>query len=243
VGTDPVLRDGNPIDIDPFVSALEDWLRRSVDSGRPKSELDTELSYVLHQSLRLTRAEAADRGMWVWLAAGPGRAYVDWRWADDAGAVTEDRWRGQINKQAFARLWWGAELLRDGPTYSSDVFRDQDIANSLINRLFMRSRPMAVSVWPLLDDKYGDDPVPKNRQRAWISGVNLYAGARSLDALAFLHRDRADAYSAWVRSAASVAQHPRVGGPDDGPVPEASKAAARRFLEHVWAETEPKPSE
>src|SRR3712207_5044930 len=103
-------RDG---DIDP-----RDGLMRRVgalaESGewRTAEESDTWLSPRLHSALRLTRAEAGDRGLWHWLALRY-RSYVEYRWTGDGG-VNRDRWFGPVHKQALARLWWGAELFRDG---------------------------------------------------------------------------------------------------------------------------------
>src|SRR4051794_9411369 len=53
-------------------------------------------------ALRLTRGEASNQPTWLWLALHYAR-YVRGGGGKDAPA---NRWKGSINKQAFARLWW-----------------------------------------------------------------------------------------------------------------------------------------
>lgn len=83
-----------------------------------KSAADQWLAPRLHFSLRLTRRAASDPGLWTWLAAGPLRSYLEWRWprTDES---TWWRYTGRdLLRNGLARLWWGAELVRTGPDYS-----------------------------------------------------------------------------------------------------------------------------
>src|ERR1700743_3445755 len=116
----PILRSGQPV---PAVDALDalmseaqnrqkrgDWMERATS--------DRWLAPRVHCCLRLFRSEAADRGVWQWIALRH-HWYVNWRWANEDDLVAEDRWWGQVHKQAFARLWWGAEIFRNGSDYRS----------------------------------------------------------------------------------------------------------------------------
>ena len=83
-----------------------------------KSELDAYLAPRLHLAFRLPRAFAARPGVWVWCALRPMRPYMERRWP-----LNEDStlWRftsRDVLRNGVARLWWAAELLRDGPDYS-----------------------------------------------------------------------------------------------------------------------------
>lgn len=100
---------------------------------------DRWLAPRLHAALRLTRSEAADRGLWAWLAIAQHPDYVRWRWRGRRGADGEDpagapvkRFVGSDRDNALARLWWGAELFRDAADYVpvERAFVMQDVPNT-----------------------------------------------------------------------------------------------------------------
>lgn len=100
---------------------------------------DRWLAPRLHAALRLTRFEAADRGLWAWLAVALFPEYIRWRWRGRRGAEGEEpagppakRFVGSERDNALARLWWGAELFRDGGDYGSveRAFVMQDVPNT-----------------------------------------------------------------------------------------------------------------
>ena len=64
------------------------------------------------------------------------------------GTVAEDRWIGPIHKQALARLWWGAEIFRDGADYApvERAFIRQDLINSYLHRPLVRCRSFALGM-------------------------------------------------------------------------------------------------
>jgi hypothetical protein len=99
---------------------------------------DRWLAPRLHASLRLTRAEAAHKGMWSWLAVDLFPEYVRWRWQGRFGSdgihsgTALKRFVGGDRDNALSRLWWGAELFRDGDDYAPAVqaFVKQDVPNT-----------------------------------------------------------------------------------------------------------------
>jgi hypothetical protein len=112
---------------------------------------DRWLAPRLHYCLRLTRTQASDRNLWAWLAVHYN-SYVRWRWSDDNRDVSDDRWDGRVNKQALMRLWWGAELFRDGPNLEpvERAFIRQDLPNSYLHRPLIRCRSLALAVVDIL---------------------------------------------------------------------------------------------
>ncbi|GIG29820.1 DUF6339 family protein [Cellulomonas marina] len=143
---EPVRRaDGSTIPMSPFDSLMSEWRRRFAEADAIE-ESDRWLAPRLHAALRLLRVEAADKGIWLWLALRYSD-YLAIRWGSK-GDVNESRWTGSVNKQAFARLWWGAELFRDGGDYRPVVgaFVRQDFVNSFLQRDVARVRPLALEL-------------------------------------------------------------------------------------------------
>lgn len=139
--------------IDVFDELMVEFVRRRVDGAwdDDRAASDRWLAPRLHYALRLTRNEASDRLMWAWVA-NRYLEVVQWRWADAQGEVALDRLVGPIHKQAFARLWWGAELFRDGADYRTveRAFVLQDIPNSYLHRPLVRCRSLALGLLEVL---------------------------------------------------------------------------------------------
>jgi len=204
------------------------------DAGRTTS--DAALAPLVHATLRLTRREAADPGLWAWVAACAAPGYVRWRWASrkagDGDPVQAARWHGPIHKQAIARLWWGMELFRNGSVYPTHLFEVQDVPNSILHRPFVRTRPIAVALESLVANRVmAEGKDGESQLRAWFRAINLYGGSRDLAALTLFHRDDVAAVRDWIREA------PIAGaavGPPDRPVSTEALAHARTFLGDVW---------
>lgn len=98
-----------------LVARLIDHVRSRYEKP-PQS--DGWLASRVHAVLRMPRRIAAHRGMWFGAATGAFRAYVDWRHPRDLPTDTWWRYNGDLLRNGVSRLWWGAEMLRDGPDYS-----------------------------------------------------------------------------------------------------------------------------
>jgi hypothetical protein len=134
-------------------------LRRDCPDWREnRSASDRWLAPRLHYAVRLTRAQAGDRSLWAWLAVRYS-SYVAWRWTGTDGAVKEDRWTGPVHKQAMMRLWWGAELFRNGNDYTSAqrAFLRQDFPNSYLHRPFVRCRSLSLALLEIVAPSAGGE--------------------------------------------------------------------------------------
>jgi hypothetical protein len=105
---------GREIDVEPVVNLIEEAVRRYPEKP---DESDAWLAPRVHHVLRLSRREAARRGAWAWLAVVAVPHYVHWRFPGKKGVTDVDRFLGREGKNAVGRLWWGAELLRNGGDY------------------------------------------------------------------------------------------------------------------------------
>ena len=114
---------------------------------------DAWLGPRLHAALRLSRREAGNRDLWRFMGLW-GADYVRWRFGPSPGehdldkAAKEERFVGPDSKQAFARLWWMAEVFRDGKTYTTAALAltNQDIVNNLFRMSICNHRPTALAV-------------------------------------------------------------------------------------------------
>lgn len=156
--SEPLTRAGGSrtIPLDGMISLMDEFNRRKNTWG-DRAASDRWLAPRLHHALRLTRAEAADPDLWAWLGIR-FLDYVEWRWSGK-NDTAENRFRGPVHKQAFARLWWGAELFRNGSDYRSveKAFIFQDLPNSYLHRPIVRCRSLALALVELIavDDASG----------------------------------------------------------------------------------------
>lgn len=112
---------------------------------------DAAMAIAVRSSLPLSAREAADRNIWWWVSVRRYPMLVQSRWRVERNGelrVTRERMLGQINRNAFARLWWGAEMvsgLDDPDAYTRLLFRNQDLFEAVIGRRLGR-HPEALGV-------------------------------------------------------------------------------------------------
>jgi hypothetical protein len=173
---------GGAIDLKPFTELLQALTEKSFEA--PPSS-DGWLAPRVHHALRMPRRIAGDSGVWLYLAHVVAPAYLQWRWGA-SGSVAKERYSGNIHKQAIARLWWGAELLRSGDDYSraERFFDNQDLPNSCLHRPFIRVRPVALALVDELIARTGGDRVTKSdRINDVARATNLWLGPLAVDSM------------------------------------------------------------
>ena len=139
-----LLRDPErAIELGPFDQVLD----RAIKGYPPfQSALDGGIAADLHRALRLTRREAAEPGFWRFLAIVPQPEFVRHRWENRSWATMRSRfWRPgtRLDSNAIGRLWWIAELTRQGEDYSltKRVFSRHSIIANLFTRDLCAHRP------------------------------------------------------------------------------------------------------
>lgn len=213
------------------LQAVMDRHEYSDPKSRPAS--DAWVAPRLHATLRITPREAALPGFFTGLAALEFDDYVRWRWADSEGNVAAERYFGSINKQVLARLWWGAELLRDGADYRRSMifFGNQDFPSSFLHRPFMRFRPLASSVVASLYVRCVSGTPSSDEINDVADAVNLIALPYVVGSL-YEERQDFGAYRAWAQSEVEdvLSQEPK--GPADGAGTEVT-AAVRELVQRI----------
>ncbi|MFJ1597703.1 DUF6339 family protein [Streptomyces sp. NPDC088261] len=224
--------------VEPVRDLIDDVMHVYKADARTKA--DAWLAPRLHATLRLTRREAADEGIWNHLAAAVAPDYVVWRHLPAAGSdgrppvVSASRFHGAHYTQAFSRLWWAAELFRNGPDYRPVVVAcgNQDVLNTVLRLDIIDHRPTAQALIRLVE--LG---VARTGREVNALAVVANAAASTLfyDLLAEDAARHDEAMDEWVRGADSappVTRRSLPEGPADGQVPEkALEALVERFGE------------
>lgn len=197
----------------------------------------------LHATLRLTRREAADRRLWNYLALGVAPDYVVWRHTTEPGKgeapkVTAKRFRGPADSQAFARLWWAAELYRNGSDYGPVVTAcgQQEMLNTALRLSVIDHRPTAQA----LVDLMVRGTVRTGREvNALVKAVNASAATIMYDVTApDVERD-GRSLAQWIENAEWAPAVPRRAlpeGPDEERAPEESVATLTEHFAELFAE-------
>jgi hypothetical protein len=119
--------------------ALDDALRPFRGRDLSASD-DAAMAIAVRRSLPLSARGAADRNLWWWVCVRRYPTLVQSRWRVERKEelrVTRERMLGTISRNAFARLWWGAEMvsgLDDPEAYTRLLFRNQDLFEAVIGR-------------------------------------------------------------------------------------------------------------
>jgi len=191
---------GRPASLVAFDGLMQEFGRRRDRGGwgTDQSSSDRWLAPRVHWALRLTRAQAAERATWLWLAIRYAD-YIEWRWGGD-GQVAENRWYGSVHKQAFARLWWGGELFRDGADYRpvERAFFRQDLTNSYLHRPFVRCRPLAQGLLDVAAPAGRESAVSADDINDLARTVNLATAGSPPEIETGYVLDDVDAYVKWL---------------------------------------------
>lgn len=228
---------GRTIDAEPLVRVVQTAMK----IFPPRDEKsDSWLAPRVHASLRLFRSEAADQGIWDYLSVLVLRDYVIWRMAGEDGLVNDvDRIIGSFRHQAVARLWWAAELSRNGADYrpTEEAFSSQDAVNYLTNVDAFHNRPAALAYIRFIGHTRGTTPI---KQTAIETGrtLNHVLTTIVLDSFAPDSGGDMNAAARWIAQAPDMTLMDSAlpQGPDEPPVLEEKIYAVEQLLERLMEE-------
>ncbi|MEV6353626.1 DUF6339 family protein [Streptomyces hydrogenans] len=227
----------------PVRELLDEAMRRF---AADRFAADGWLAPRLHATLRMTRAEAADRRLWNHLAMIVAPDYVVWRHkgadtAEGRGIAPAARFSGIHYTQTFSRLWWAAELFRDGWDYRpvATACRIQDVLNTTMRLDVIDHRPTAQAVIRVVAGLL-DSGVPRvgDRVNAFSAAVNAAGSTLMYDVLAEDTEPDADELHDWIEAGIGEAvdfdRLPE--GPHDGDVRGSAVDALLPLFEKLLAE-------
>ncbi|GLX18329.1 hypothetical protein Slala02_45660 [Streptomyces lavendulae subsp. lavendulae] len=229
---------------EPLRVLVDEAMRRFEDR---RTAADGWLAPRLHATLRMTRAEAAEGRLWNFIAMVVAPDYVVWRHrgADKdggPGAATAARFCGPHYTQTFSRLWWAAELFRDGPDYgpSEIACRLQDVLQNTMRLDVIDHRPTAQAILKVLEGRLALGASRLGDQvNALSAAVNAAGSTLVYDVLAPDRPADTDALQDWIDEAEDAAAAPwdrLPEGPQDGEVNRASVAALLPIFTQLLAE-------
>ncbi|MBJ7905151.1 DUF6339 family protein [Streptomyces sp. NPDC003656] len=240
---EPLPEDDARWSVEPIRSLVEDAMFAFRED---RTRADAWLAPRLHATLRLSRREAADKRLWNHLALAVAPDYVAWRHLAEPTAkkpeprIAAERFRGPGDRQCFSRLWWAAELFRNGPDYEpvEVACGNQDLIHTVLRLELIDHRPTAQALVRLLKN----GRVANGREVNGLSTAINAAGATLVyDVLAPDEPRDPTPLRDWIAGAASAGPVARRGlpeGPDEAPAPEESVAALTEYFAELF-ETAP----
>ncbi len=228
---------------------LRELLEQAMDRfASDRASADAWLAPRLHATLRLTRSEAGDKDLWAYLAMVVAPDYVLWRHlpAGDEGArrapvVQASRFVGSSSVQAFARLWWAAEMCRNGADYRpvETACGNQDFLNTALRLGVMDHRPTVLAVIRVMENlAAADAPRLGDQLNALCKAIGIAGSTLMYEVIGPDELPDDGELLAWIGEADSappVAWDRLPDGPDDGTAPATSVDTLTRLFEDINA--------
>ncbi|MER7197798.1 hypothetical protein CG723_15600 [Streptomyces sp. CB01635] len=240
---EPLAEDDARWAVEPVRGLVEDAMH---EFAADRARADAWLAPRLHATLRLTRREAADKRLWNHMAVAVAPEYVVWRHLPGATVkrrdrrVAAERFLGSPDRQCFSRLWWAAELFRNGSDYApvETACSNQDLIHSVLRKELIDHRPTAQALVRLLQS----GTVTTGREIDGLSVAINAAGATIVyDAFAPDGPRDPESLRRWIAEAESappVGRYTLPEGPDEDPAPEESVAGLTKYFAELF-ETAP----
>ena len=229
--TSPFARD---VDLEPLRNVIAHATSTTYGSV---ADSDAWLAPRVHATLRLTPREAADRRVWAYLGIVTAADYVRWRFGREA---PRERFIGRDDTQALSRLWWGAELTRNGPDYQPTVlaFGMQDVPNQWQRLDAFHNRALAVAAVEFLARFRDGRPATSDQVVALSRGLNHSLTTVVLDSVATGGSRSPAAWEEWLEETADettfLDELPQ--GPNEDPVPADQIEAMKELLSELAGE-------
>jgi hypothetical protein len=234
-------RGGSQIRVDGVLlkTLFAEGMNRDASNGESDHyALDRWLAPRLHSALRISRRIASDPSFWAWIAMKYGAEYVHARFAKD-GRV--NAWRFNDSKgllrNAISRLWWAAELVRNGPDYSAvdDVLRRVVTAQYALELEYSWYRPAAIAFTNVAE---GNPGLSLDEMRELSKRANAYLPLTPIEVLGSEDSPGTFDETWWTSTPTTkeLLEESLPEGPSDGFVSATSISALEEWLISVHQE-------
>jgi hypothetical protein len=217
-----LARHVEPTDEDFDPDLIRALFTAALELDKPKAELDSWLAPRFHYLFRISRRTASDRGVWAWLAATICRQYVMTRFAGE-GPITPMRYYGELLRNAVSRLWWGAEMVRNGPSYEyvPIVFSRVRTAEFALELRYSWYRPAAIAFTRVAEGVGRGKRLSDEEMKDLSKSVNAYLSLTALESIGLNEDENGLFDEDWRQHGPSLAEATgselsRLVGPQDG---------------------------
>ena len=226
-------------------ATLEHEVHARASTDAERNALDGWLAPRVHAAVRVSRRIASNEAFWRWLALEVAAPIVALRFGSREGVP---RWRlvGGPLRNGLSRLWWGAEMTRDGPDYGllPHVFARTRTAQFALELSYSQYRTAAVAFTRVAEGLDGGPRLSDAEMKALSTSVNARLSLRVLEAATSPSLD-GPRDGAWWRAAPDVGT--LVGpsgptGPDDGYADPGEVEALSRWFRDIASNDGPPPS-
>lgn len=172
----------------------------------PEEQMDSWLAPRLHCALRIARADASNEGMWSWLALHC-HSFVQARFGADGARVHPWRYNGVWSRNALSRLWWGAEMTRNGPDYGATplCFSRVRTAQFALELMYSWDRAAAIAFVRVAEGADGGPRLPDSSMKELSKRLKVYLTLRGLDGFGDGSEEETDESDpAWIQHIPSL---------------------------------------
>lgn len=179
--------DGATLDLAPLEALVRATLDHEVhgraSTDEERNALDGWLAPRVHAAIRVSRRVASSDAFWRWLALEHAAPLIDLRFGGPKGVP---RWRltGAALRNGLSRLWWGAELTRDGPDYGllPHVFARTRTAQFALELSYSQYRTAAIAFTRVAEGLDGGPRLSDPAMTALSRSANARLSLRVLEA-------------------------------------------------------------
>lgn len=152
-------------------------------SDTEKNALDAWLAPRLHASLRVSRRVASSPEFWRWVALELASPIVIARFRDGDG-VSKWRYTGKLFRNAISRLWWAAEMVRNGSDYSlvAHTFGRTRTAQFALELGYSHYPPAAMGFVRVAEGRDGGPKLDDSQMNNLSVAINALLSTRVLEA-------------------------------------------------------------
>lgn len=169
-------------------------------------DMDPWLAPRLHCALRIPRRLAVDGAIWTWLALNC-HEFIEARFRQPNRKIHPWRYYGGWSRNGLSRLWWGAEMTRNGPSYDDvkHCFARTRTAQFALELMYSWHRPAAIAFCRVAEGVNGER-LTDARARGLSTRLRVLLSLHCLESMGSKELDAEEEFDEdWAQHAPSLA--------------------------------------